>query len=106
MLSFADLLAAASGWYVTEIVQEFPGARLAGQLFVWANQDAPVPVRLMLLTEKATAPLLVKMAFSGALVVPTGTLPNLRLVGLTEAATFTVSFFDLVMLLAVPEIVA
>jgi hypothetical protein len=60
----------------------------------------------MLLTAKATAPLFVRVAFCGPLVAPTLTLPNLRLVGLTAAATFTVSFFDFVMPLATPEIVA
>jgi len=60
----------------------------------------------MPMTENGTAPLLVRVAFSGALVVPTVTLPNPRRVVLTTAATLTVSLFDLVMSLAVPEIVA
>ena len=60
----------------------------------------------MLPTVKATAPLLVKVAFRTPLVEPTGTLPNLRLVGLTAAAVFTVSFFDFVTPFAVPVIVA
>ncbi len=34
MLSLADLLAAASGENVTEVVHDAPAARLAGQLFV------------------------------------------------------------------------
>ena len=78
--------------------------RLLGQLFdLMPNQDAAVPTRLTLLTLKA-APLLVNVAFSRLLVDPTRTLPNLRPVGLTDAAGTTVSVFDLVMPLAVPEI--
>jgi hypothetical protein len=59
----------------------------------------------MLLIETAVAPLLVNVVLSGALTVPTAALPNLRLVGLTAAATLTVSFFDLVMPFAVPAMV-
>lgn len=40
IVNFADLLAAACGVNVTEIVQEAPAGRLAGQSFVSANQDA------------------------------------------------------------------
>jgi hypothetical protein len=106
MLSFADLLAAAAGVNVTLIVQDAPAAKLAGQLFDCANHDAAVPVRLMLLTEIGTAPLFVSVAFSAALVVPTVTLPNLRLVGLTDAAGVRVNTFDLLTPLVVAEIVA
>lgn len=106
MLSLADLLTAACGLNVTEIVQDASGARLAGQLFVCANQLADVPVRSIPSTATGTAPLFVNVALKGSLVVPTGTLPNRRLVGLTDAATFTVSFFDLVRPFAVPAIVA
>jgi hypothetical protein len=52
------------------------------------------------------APLLLSVASRVPLVVPTATLPNLRLAGLTEAAEVTVSLFDFVMPLAAPEIVA
>ena len=54
MLSLADLLSAACGVNLTEIEQEAPGARLAGQLFVCANQDAQVPARLILFTVNGT----------------------------------------------------
>jgi len=104
MLTFAERLAAASGWNVTVIVHEAPGARLAGQFSAIGNHEALVPVTLMLSIAMATAPALVKVALSGALVVPTTTLPNRRAVGLTTAAGVTVSVFDLVMPLAVPEI--
>ena len=40
MLTFAERLAAASGWNVTVIVHEAPGARLAGQFSVIGNHDA------------------------------------------------------------------
>ena len=40
ILSFADLLSAASGLNVTEIAHDAPGARLFGQLSVIANQVA------------------------------------------------------------------
>jgi len=106
MLSFADLLAALSGVNVTLIVQDAPTARFAGQSLACANHDAPVPVRLIPVTENGIAPRFVRVAFSVALVVPTFTFPNPRRVELTAAATFTVSLFDLVLSLAVPEIVA
>jgi Na+(H+)/acetate symporter ActP len=40
IVSFADLLATASGLNVTAIVHDAPAGRLAGQLFVCANQEA------------------------------------------------------------------
>jgi hypothetical protein len=45
------------------------------------------------------------VAVSVPLVVPTVTLPKFRLVGFTDAAGVTVSVLDLVMALAVAEIV-
>ena len=57
-------------------------------------------------TEKGTLPLFLSVAVSVPLVVPTVTLPNVRLAGLTEAAGVTLSVFDFLMPLAVPEIVA
>ena len=56
-------------------------------------------------TEKGTLPLFVSVAVSVPLVVPTVTLPNFRLAGLTDAAGVTLSVFDFVMPLAVAEIV-
>ena len=106
MESLADLIAALSGVNVTLIVHEPPAARFAGQSLVCANHEAPVPVTLIPVTENGTAPLFATVAFSGPPVVPTATLPNLKLVGLTAAATFTVSFLTLAMLFAEPEIVA
>ncbi len=106
MLIFADLLNVVVGLKVTPIVQEAPAARVAPQLLLLAKYAAPVPVRVMLLIEKDDTPLLVSVVLSIPLVVPTGTLTNLRLVGLTEAAGVTVSSFVLVMPLTVPEIVA
>jgi len=40
MLTFADLLAGATGVNVTRIVQDAPGFSCAGQLFVCANHEA------------------------------------------------------------------
>jgi len=102
MLTFADPLAAAVGLNVTRTVQVAPAGRLVGQLFAWANHAAWVPTTLMPVTENATAPWFVTVAFTAALVVLTGTLPNFRLVGLTDAAGVTVNAFTLVMPLAVP----
>ena len=68
MLSLADRLDALGGLNVTRTVHEYPAARVAGQLFVCANQDAYVPTTLTLLTEKATAPLFVSVADSVPLV--------------------------------------
>jgi len=85
MLIFAALLNVVVGLKVTPIVQEAPAARVAPQLLLLAKYVAPVPVRMMLLIEKAVTPLFVRVALSIPLVVPTGTLTNLRLVGLTEA---------------------
>jgi len=64
-----------------------------------------VPVTLIP-TENGTAPLFVSVAVSVPLVVPTFTLPNFRLAGLTDAAGVKLSVFDFVMPLAVAEIVA
>ena len=106
MLIFADLLNVVVGLKVTPIVQEAPAARVAPQLLLLAKYVAPVPVRVMLLIANDVTPLLLSVALSVPLVVPTGTPTNLRLVGLTVAAGVTVKSFVLVMPLAVPEIVA
>ena len=78
MLSFAEPLAATAGLNVTRIVQEAPAGRLVGQLFACANHGAWVPRTLMPMTENATVPLFATVAFSAALIVPTGTLPELE----------------------------
>lgn len=49
---------------------------------------------LMPFTGNAAPPLFVSVALSTPLVVPTGTPPNFRLVGLTAAAGVTVNVFD------------
>ena len=48
IVSFADFVAAACGVNVTEIAQEAPGSRFAGQSLVCGNHDATLPVRLIL----------------------------------------------------------
>ena len=63
-----------------------------------------MPVTLIPTTpEKGTAPLFVSVAVSLPLVVPTFTLPNSRLAGLTDAAGVTVSVLDFLMPFAVPD---
>jgi len=106
MLSFADLLDAASGLNVTAILQDAPTARSVGQSSVIPNQVAEVAVSVMPLTENGDAPLLVSVAVRGALVWPTDTLPNLRLLGLTTAAGVTVNFFVLLVPFAAAATIA
>ena len=48
-------------------------------------------------------PLFVTVVTSGPAVAPTATLPNLRLVGLTDADGVTVNVLDFLMPFAVPE---
>ena len=48
-------------------------------------------------------PLFVTLVTSGPAVAPTATLPNLRLVGLTDADGITVNVLDFLMPFAVPE---
>jgi len=106
MLSFADLLVAPSGVNVTDTVQDAPGARLAGQLFVCANHDAAVPVTLMPFTANGTTPSFRKIALSAPLVWPTETMPKPSLVGLTSAAGTTFNLRAFVVVLALPVIIA
>ena len=56
----------------------------------------------MLVTANAAVPLLLNDAVRLALVAPTGTEPNFKFVGLTDAAGVTVSVLDLLMSAAVP----
>ena len=105
MLNVAVRLPAPVGLNFALIVQEAPGARLVPQLLVCVNEDAYVPVIPMLLTVNATAPLLLSVVVRVPLVVPTATLPNESDVGLTPAATVKLRARDLLMPLALPEIV-
>jgi hypothetical protein len=62
------------------IVQLAPAARLVPQLFANKNEDAPVPVTLMLVIDIVELALLVKAILCDPLVVPTQWLSNDKLV--------------------------
>ena len=57
----------------------------------------------MLPTLNDVLPLLVSFAARGPPVAPTGTVPNVRLIGLTNEAGVTVKVLDFLMPFAVPE---
>ena len=57
----------------------------------------------MLPTVNDILPLLVSVAARGPPVTPTGTVPNVRLVGLTDAAGVTTNVFGLLRPFAVPD---
>lgn len=61
-------------------MQLAPAARLVSQLFANKNEDAPVPVTLMLVIDIVELALLVKAILCDALVVPTHWLSNDKLV--------------------------
>src|SRR5580692_10066624 len=67
----------ASGEKVALMVQSFPAVSALGQLFV----SAKFPLTLMLVIFSGVAPGFVSVTAIGALVVPSATLPKLRLVG-------------------------
>lgn len=81
-LSEADAAEVAAGEKVTEIVQLPPAATVAPQLLVSANWVGLVPVKLMPVMLSAPLPLLLSVTAVAELVVPTGTLPKLTLLGL------------------------
>lgn len=60
----------------------------------------------MLPTVNDILPLLVSVAARGLLVAPTGTVPNWRLVGLTNEAGVTVNVSDFLMPFAVADMEA
>jgi hypothetical protein len=66
------------------MVQFAPAARLEPQLFPNANEAAPVPVTLILLMVRVALPVLVNVTLCDALVAPTSTLPNGKLVADNE----------------------
>ena len=61
----------AEGVKVTFTAQEPPTARLVPQVLVWANSEALLPLRVMLLTVSVTLPVLLRVAGCEPLVVPT-----------------------------------
>jgi hypothetical protein len=66
------------------MVQFAPATRLDPQLFANTNADASVPVTVMLLMSRVALPVLVKVTLCDALVDPTCTLPNAKLVADNE----------------------
>src|SRR5688500_18422546 len=62
-----------------------------------------VPVMPMLPMVNDILPLLVSVAARGPPVAPTGTVPNVRLVGLTNEAGVTVKVLDFLTPFAAPE---
>ena len=103
MLSFAIRLVAAVGLNVTLTLQDAPAANIAGQLFDIANANGLRPEMPMLPMVNGIVPLLVSVAARGPLVTPTGTVPNLRVVGVTNEAGVTVNVLDFVMPFAVAD---
>jgi len=106
MLSFAIRLVAAVGLNVTLTLQDAPAANIAGQLFDIANANGLRPEMPMLPMVNGIVPLLVSVAARGLLVAPTGTVPNWRLVGLTNEAGVTVNVLAFLMPFAVADMEA
>jgi len=103
MLNFALRLVAAVGLNVTLTLHDAPAANIAGQFFVIANDNGLVPAMPMLPIVNDISPLFVSVAARGLLVAPTGTVPNLRVVGLTNDAGVTVNVLDFVIPPAVAD---
>ena len=103
MLKVADRLFATVGLNLTLMLHDAPAANIGGQFSVIENDKGLVPVMPMLLTVNDILPLLVSVAARASLVAPTGTVPNVRLVGLTDAAGVTTNVFDFRRPFAVPE---
>ena len=72
---------ATVGVKVTLMLQFEPAAREVPQVLVCAKS----PLLAMLVIDKLAVPVLLNVIFCAALVVPTFWLPNVRLVGLSEA---------------------
>ena len=103
MLKVADRLFATVGLNLTLMLHDAPAASIDGQFSVIANDKGLVPVMPMLPMVNDILPLLVSVAVRGPPVVPTGTVPNVRLVGLTNEAGVTVKVLDFLIPFAVPE---
>jgi hypothetical protein len=68
------------------MVQFAPAARLAPQEFAKTNEDASVPVRVMLVIDNAALPVFVRVTVWDALEVPRATVPNDKVVADNDAA--------------------
>jgi hypothetical protein len=85
MVIDADRAPVPVGSMVTSTVQDAEAARLAGQLFVWANVTVFAPVTVMLeMVTAADADVFFTVIALAALFTPTVSLPNAMLVGETE----------------------
>src|SRR5581483_4069734 len=71
----------AVGVKVTVIVQLPPPTTLVPQVLVCMKSPGLVPVRVIPVIVRVCAPTLVRVTVCGALVVPTVTVPNGRMVG-------------------------
>src|SRR5579864_5678849 len=80
----------AFGVNVTLIVHFARLARLVPQVLDCAKSPGLVPVKLIVPIERAVSKLLVTVTFFAALVVPTVTVPNERVSGLTLTGSFPV----------------
>jgi hypothetical protein len=103
MLKLAIRSFAALGLNVTLILHDAPAANIGGQFSVIANDKGLMPVMPILPTVNDVLPLLVSVAARGPPVAPTGTVPNVRLVGLTNEAGVTVNVLDFLMPFALPD---
>jgi len=71
---------AAAGAKCPWMLQFAPAARLVPQEFPNTNEEASVPVTLMLVMDRAWPPVLVMVMYCDAVADPTATLPNAALV--------------------------
>ena len=97
MLNCAIRLVAAVGLNLTLMLHDAPAANIVGQVSVISNDKGLVPVMPMAPMVNDILPLLVSVAARGLLVAPTGTVPNLRVGGLTNEAGVTVNVLDCLM---------
>ena len=82
----ADLGPVAVGFIRIETVQLLKAARLAPQAVLFKKSPGFVPPKAMLLMVKAELRLLARVRFCAGLVLPTATVPKLRLAGVSVAA--------------------
>jgi hypothetical protein len=87
MLTAAVLVPVALGVKVTEMLQLPPAGTDAPHVLVSANSLLFGPVTLMDVMVKLAAPVLVNIETCGVLVAPIGSLPKLRLGGVSITST-------------------
>src|SRR4029453_17755283 len=101
MLNVASRLPAPVGLNVTLTRHDAPAANIAGQFSVITNDSGLRPVIAMLPIVNDVLPRLVTVAARGPPVVPSGTAPKGRLVGLTNDAGVTARILAFLMPFAV-----